>query len=609
METRKKRIRYTLDDAVSYVLAPGSDSELSELECEEDESYVDSNTVTLALEKEKELTEWNKENEIANEELIASTSTGGPKSKENNQKAGLKPKEKFHEYRWRNRECQEIDATFTGPEFSLAPEDFEQLTPLWYFKQFWDDGMNSHLAHQTNLYSVQVSGSSIATSKQEIEQLIGIQMRMGIVKMPNIECYWAAESRYAPVADVMSLKRYKKLRQFLHANDNHERISEENKDDKLYKVRPILASLRENCRKVEQEEYMSIDEQIVPAKTKYSGIRQYNAKKPHKWGFKNFVRAGQSGMIYDFFFYTGVKSSGNEKCTTENVVLRLVENVPRDMNFKIFYDNWFSSLDLGLKLKDLGILTVSTIRCNRLGSCQLPTDKKLQHEGRGSVCSKTDVNSGTVVLKWYDNKCVHLTSTFMGGEVNGTVKRWDRSTKSHIEVPCPSMVKMYNKAMGGVDLADMLIALYRCKVKTKRWYLLLLFHCVDIAKVNGWLLYRRFCAQANVPARKQLSLLQFVSQTADALIYAAKPRGSAGRPKRCETELQGQEAKKGRRSSIPLPSADSRFDGLHHWAEFRETKNRCKLCKTGYSRVYCEKCSMCLCLSASKNCFKAFHTA
>ena len=122
---------------------------------------------------------------------------------------------------------------------------------------------------------------------------------------------------------------------------------------------------------------MSIDEQIVPAKTKHSGIRQYNAKKPHKWGFKNFVRAGQSGIIYDFFFYTGQKSSGSEqRCTTENVVLRLVENVPRKMNYKIFYDNWFSSLDLGLKLKDLGILTVSTIRSNRLANCQLPTDKE-----------------------------------------------------------------------------------------------------------------------------------------------------------------------------------------------------------------------------------------
>ena len=193
METRKKKINYLLDDAVAYVLAPCSDSELSELECEEDENDIkDLDMVTL--EEENELTDWNKENEIPNDEPMAGTSMAC-KAKEKSIKKGSKLKEKFHDYRWRNRESQDIDATFKGPEFSLPPEDFEQLSPLWYFKQFWDDDMNLHLAHQTNLYSVQNSGLSIGTSLEEIEQLIGIQMRMGIVKMPNIESYWASESR------------------------------------------------------------------------------------------------------------------------------------------------------------------------------------------------------------------------------------------------------------------------------------------------------------------------------------------------------------------------------------------------------------------------------
>ena len=50
----------------------------------------------------------------------------------------------------------------------------------------------------------------------------------------------------------------------------------------------------------------------------------------------------------------------------------------------------------------------------------------------------------------------------------------------------------YKKSMGGVDLADMLIALYRCKVKTKRWPVLLIFHAIEIAKVNACLEQNRF---------------------------------------------------------------------------------------------------------------------
>lgn len=96
----------------------------------------------------------------------------------------------------------------------------------------------------------------------------------------------------------MSLKPYELIRRYLHANDNKEK--NEN-SSRLFKVEPVVNTLRTNCLSVEQEQYQSIDEQMVPAKTKRSAIRQYMPKKIHKWGFKNFVRAGAFGIIYDFF--------------------------------------------------------------------------------------------------------------------------------------------------------------------------------------------------------------------------------------------------------------------------------------------------------------------
>ena len=118
----------------------------------------------------------------------------------------------------------------------------------------------------------------------------------------------------------MPKNRYKKLRRFLHVSDDSKKNEPSNKDDKLFKIRPLLSSLRENCVKIEPEQDHSIDEQIIPAKTKFSGIRQYNPKKPTKWGFKNFVRAGKSGMMYDFFLYEGAKSTGKDKCKADDVV-------------------------------------------------------------------------------------------------------------------------------------------------------------------------------------------------------------------------------------------------------------------------------------------------
>ena len=44
-------------------------------------------------------------------------------------------------------------------------------------------------------------------------------------------------------------------------------------------------------------------------KSKRTKIRKYNLKKNEKWGFRNFVYAGNYGMIYDFYIYTGKENN------------------------------------------------------------------------------------------------------------------------------------------------------------------------------------------------------------------------------------------------------------------------------------------------------------
>ena len=102
------------------------------------------------------------------------------------------------------------------------------------------------------------------------------------------------------------------MRQYIHCNYKSKRNSKENQKNKLYKIEPVLNVVRENCTKIEPEVNQSIDEQIISAKTYHSDIRQYNPKKPKKWKLKNFVRAGESGIMYDFFLYSG--SSSKIKC-------------------------------------------------------------------------------------------------------------------------------------------------------------------------------------------------------------------------------------------------------------------------------------------------------
>ena len=189
-----------------------------------------------------------------------------------------------------------------------------------------------------------------------------------------------------------------------------------------------------------------------------------------------------------------MNDNGGNPVTVKDIVLKLSKDIPKNEGFQLYFDNWFSTMELMLALKSFGIFSTATFSTNRLNACPLSTEKDLKKQGRGSFDYSTDVNTGLHVVNWFDNKCVHLASTFTGMKAEKTVQRWDSKKKQHIQVQCPHIVASYNASMGGVDLADMLIALYRTKIMTKkRWYLKIIFHIVDICKVNGWLLYRRHC--------------------------------------------------------------------------------------------------------------------
>ena len=92
------------------------------------------------------------------------------------------------------------------------------MRPIDFFKLFWTDNITQTLAEQTNLHSVQEQGKNISTCAKEIEQFLGMHRLTDIMKLPDYNLYWPAETRYPEIADVMSNKRFKQLRKYV--NDN-----------------------------------------------------------------------------------------------------------------------------------------------------------------------------------------------------------------------------------------------------------------------------------------------------------------------------------------------------------------------------------------------------
>ena len=510
--------------------------------------------------------------------------------------------------RWRKRDPPEFDTTFIGEPFPAPPS--EDIAPIDYFKIFFDDPLFQHIADQTNLYSVQQTGDSIKTTKQEIEQYVGILMMMSIIQLPQVRMYWATETRVSSIADIMSVNRFERLRRFLHFNDNtmHVPVNEKN-HDKLFKVRPLIQKLLENCRKVPQEEKQCIDEQILPTKSR-TFLKQYCPKKPNKWGIKVWARCGVSGLVYDFEVYTGKSTEKEEQpelLMGGNVVRRLCNTLPSNVNHKMYFDNYFSSLNLLRYLTKEKIWVVATIRQDRLkgGGRYLKSQKELQKEGRGSSDWVVEANSGIVVVRWLDNSAVQLISNYMSNVDGPDAKRWSKKEKRYIQIKRPLIVHEYNIHMGGVDLCDMLLALYRICQRSVKYYMHIFYYCLGVSVANGWLLYRRQSEQKEINKKHQLTLLKFKAQVANSLLQSGKSMViKRGRPSLQEDNFK---SKRGRHPSIPTPSADMRKDKIGHFPCFADKQQRCHHCKTGYASIQCSKCKVHLCLVKKRNCFTDFH--
>ena len=122
-----------------------------------------------------------------------------------------------------------------------------------------------------------------------------------------------------------------------------------------------------------------------------------------------------------------------------------------------------------LQLKDQGIFAVGTLHQDRLRGCKLSREKDMRNSGRGTIHQVTEKN-GLAVCVWFDNRRVITISNFIGKYPISYAKQYDGKEKKMVQIPRPSSVQIYNRFMGGVDKADMLLSLYRTKLRSRKWY-------------------------------------------------------------------------------------------------------------------------------------------
>lgn len=509
------------------------------------------------------------------------------------------------------------------PEFKLPEksdddeEDEPEIgRPIHYFQLFFSDDLLDKITEQSNLYACQVDPNKpLNLTRTELEVFIGSILYMSIFGLPRHRLYWNKSCRIPQVADSISRKRWEQIKANIHFNNN-ENLPKDRNDvnrDKLFKLRPIIDLLQKKFQNQEKPQALCVDEQIVPYKGK-SSLKQYNPKKPNKWGYKIFVLCDSTGLIHNFEIYTGKILPMPEKediGASGNIVLRLASVIPQHKNHLLFFDNWFTSIKLLTNLYTDGIYCLGTARKDRLHGLVFSSDKNMKKEGRGTYeeFASTIDDVKIFALKWFDNKSVCLASTFCGSQPIDIVQRFDRKTKTRIDVPRPNAIKQYNLFMGGVDLLDGLISYYRIDLRSRKWYLKLFFHFIDLAMVTAWLRYRADMLKAGLTKKDILDSLAFRAEVAEALCLLGKDHSTKKRGRPSGSLERDIEEKRKRSKTKPVPQLDVRTDQVAHFVCEKKERQRCKKPGCGLKTFFfCVKCNIYLCINKKRNCFSDFHS-
>ena len=143
-------------------------------------------------------------------------------------------------------------------------------------------------------------------------------------------------------------------------------------------------------------------------------LKQYLPNKSHKWSFKLFVLCNLGDFAYRFIIYSGKEanegSSNNQNLgVVGQTVMNLLSVIPRQRNYIVHFDHYYTSLPLMCILVKQGVHSLGTIQRNWLRiTCKLPTKQDVMKSSIPNGSCKEYVTNfegiGMTTVSWKDNK-------------------------------------------------------------------------------------------------------------------------------------------------------------------------------------------------------------
>nr|XP_039253826.1 piggyBac transposable element-derived protein 4-like [Styela clava] len=389
-------------------------------------------------------------------------------------------------------------------------------TPIDCFLHFFNSTVLQFIADMTNLNAVRkIHGQSVdkncegrewkAVDVEEMKAFIGLLIAMGIIHLPNLHMYWQRKNWVFDVPSfnkIMPRDRFIDLYGYLHFCDEAlVRTSDDRKNDKLFKIRGLLSHvlpLFESCYTPGRD--IAIDETLIPFKGKIS-FRQFIKRKRARYGIKVWVLAESlTGYVSRLQIYTGKDPTAGPETGLAKRVVKYLINPYEGLHHHLYVDNFYTSAELFEYLLSKGVYACGTSKGNAASFPKELIVKQARAIPRGT--SDWRMSGQLLAQSWVDNRMVYYLSTIhkpeydLNDDGEKTVKRkGSRRASSFVEIPCPPLLKDYNKYMGGVDLSNQMRKYYNLTRKSRVWYRKIFSYLLEVAVHNARVVFENLAGQ------------------------------------------------------------------------------------------------------------------
>ena len=434
------------------------------------------------------------------------------------------------------------------------------------------DEMIEEIVGCTNMYITAVQSNydrkrdAKITTKTELMAFLGLLVLSGVKRAGHVSFLdlWATDGSGIEIfLACMSYYRFLFLLLAIQFDDRMTR-TQRKETDKFAAIRYFLDELIQNCKNTYcLTEFLTVDETLVPFRGGCS-IIQYIPSKPAKYGVKTFALCdAKTYFMENLEVHCGNQPTGPHEVSNSpaDIVERLISHLKGTCR-NLTTDNWYTSYTLAMSLLQDKITLVGTLKKNKR---EIPTEfLPNKQKPISSSMFGFQKHATLVFFTQKSNKSVVLLSTM------------HRDAKVDAETKKPEIIQFYNSAKGGVDTVDQLCGNYSVSRRTCWWPLCVFFHLVNIAGVNGQILFKKTRKLVDEAQNRR----QFLKNLAMSLM---KPH------------LQDRAQLQNLPSDIQsiLPKHKPQLQVNTHEPPPAKSRKRCHLCGRAKNRVTTMRCSSC----------------